>query len=102
MVSFLLDRQPWPLEDESAAALVLALSAEQADDDGPSTPERRAASKIEQALQQSERRPIQPTVSEARAILGADEHRIEGNKSDDLLDLYDTLHRWVERARRPM
>jgi len=71
VVSFLLDRQPWPLEDESAAALVLALSAEQADDDGPSTPERRAAGKIEQALQQSERRPIQPTVSEARAILGA-------------------------------
>jgi hypothetical protein len=99
VVSFLLDRQPWPLEDESAAALVRALSA---DDDGPSTPERRAASKIEQALQQSERRPIQPTVSEARAILGAVEHRIEGNKSDDLLDLYDTLHRWVERARRRM
>ncbi len=41
-------------------------------------------------------------VSEARAILGAVEHRIKGNKSDDLLDLYDTLHRWVERARRPM
>jgi hypothetical protein len=27
---------------------------------------------------------------------------IEGEKRDNLLDLYDTLYRWVERASRQM
>jgi hypothetical protein len=102
VVSFLLNRQPWPLEDESAAALVRALSAERAGDDGSPTPERTAASKIEEALQRSERPPIRPTVGEARAILDAVEHGIDADKSDELLDLYETLHRWVERASRQM
>jgi hypothetical protein len=46
--------------------------------------------------------PIRPTVREARAILDAVERGIEGEKRDNLLDLYDTLYRWVERASRQM
>jgi hypothetical protein len=101
-VRFLLSRQPWPLEDEAAAALAHALRAGQADNDAPPTPGRTAAIKIEAALQRAQESSIRPTVGEARAILDAVEGGIEGENRDNLLDLYDTLHRWVERASRQM